>query len=124
DRSLEGGPLVKRRSIVIGLAALTAVASAATVFIMKKDAEHDARAIAKLNRQIAAERQRISELKAEWSALDHPARLQVLVDRHNDVLKLSPIRAEQIVRITEVASAARRRAEAEAAEAQDEEAQQ
>ncbi|MEM8662923.1 MAG: hypothetical protein AAGF49_02225 [Pseudomonadota bacterium] len=109
---------MKRRSIVLSLAVLTAVSSAATVFVMKKDAEHDARAIGQLNRKIAAEKQRISELKAEWSALDHPARLQVLVDRHAGVLRLEPIKAEQIARISEVASAARRKAQTDAEAAQ------
>ncbi|MEM9222641.1 MAG: hypothetical protein AAGB11_09595 [Pseudomonadota bacterium] len=102
---------MKRRSIVLTVAALTATASAATVFVMKKDAEHDARAIGELNRKISAERQRISELEAEWSALDHPARLQALVDRHNEVLRLKPIAAEQIAQASEVASAAVRKAE-------------
>ncbi|WP_420393508.1 cell division protein FtsL [Acuticoccus sp.] len=88
------------------LTALTAAtASAATVFVVKKDAERDARAIGELSRKIAAERQRISELRAEWSALDHPARLQALVDRHETALRLAPITAEQIATPARIASA-------------------
>ncbi len=79
------------RFAALVLAISTATVSAATVFVMKKDAERDAFAIGELNRKIAAEQQRISELKAEWSALDHPQRLQALVDRHADVLRLQPI---------------------------------
>lgn len=104
------------RTAILAVALAAATASAATVFMMKKDAERDAHAIGELNRKISSERQRISELQAEWSALDHPARLQVLVDRHNDVLHLQPIQAEQIANVAEVASAARRKAAEEKAE--------
>ncbi|XWN33101.1 MAG: hypothetical protein ROR55_08525 [Devosia sp.] len=100
------------RTFVVLAALCVATGSAATVFMMKKDAERDARAIGELNRKISAEQQRISELQAEWSALDHPARLQRLVERHKAYLRLEPIRAEQISRVAEVASAAaRKRAE-------------
>ncbi|MEM0908372.1 MAG: hypothetical protein AAGJ94_13465 [Pseudomonadota bacterium] len=99
------------RTGIILIGVFAATSSAATVFVMKKAAERDARAIGELNRKISAEKQRISELEAEWSALDHPARLQVLVDRHNDVLGLEPIRAEQITPVSVVASAARRKVE-------------
>lgn len=106
------------RSAILFVTLSAALASASTVFMMKKEAERDARQIGELNRKISGERQRISELQAEWSALDHPARLQALVDRHNDVLGLSPIAAEQMTSVSEVASAARAKAleDAEAVE--------
>ncbi len=99
------------RTLVLGLALTAATVSASTVFIMKKDAERDARAISELDRKISAERQRISELHAEWSALDNPARLQALVDRHADVLRLKPITAEQIASAADIVKAAQRKAE-------------
>ncbi|MCF3936437.1 hypothetical protein L1787_23880 [Acuticoccus sp. M5D2P5] len=99
------------RLAVVLITVLAATSSATAVFMMKKDAERDAKAIGELQRKISAERQRISELEAEWSALDHPARLQALVDRHNDVLRLENITAEQIATVIEVASAARRESE-------------
>jgi hypothetical protein len=102
------------RLAVLAVTVAAATGSAAAVFVMKKDAERDASAIGELNRKIAAERQRISELLAEWSLLDHPARLQALVERHNEVLNLAPMRAEQIARPADAASAARRKAEDEA----------
>jgi len=95
------------RLAVLGVCALAAVSSAATVFILKKDAERDAEAIRELDRKIAAERQRISELLALWSGLDDPARLQALVERHNDVLRLESISARQIVTVGELAAAVR-----------------
>lgn len=101
------------RTAVLAVTLTAAVTSAGTVFVMKKDAERDAHAISELYRNISEERQRISELQAEWSALDHPARLQALVDRHNDVLRLAPIKAEQIASVSEIASAARRKTKME-----------
>lgn len=101
------------RTAVTAVSLAAAVTSAATVFVMKKDAERDAHTIGELNRKISAEKQRISELQAEWSALDHPARLQALIDRHNDVLHLVPIKAEQIASAAEIASAARRKSKEE-----------
>lgn len=95
-----------------GVCLFAAIASAGVVFTSKKAAEDDARAIAELNREIAGERQRISELKAEWSALDHPARLQRLVARHNEILGLEAIRSEQITTLEalpDVVAAARAR---------------
>lgn len=103
----------KLRLAVLGIAALAAVSSAATVFVVKKDAERDAEAIRELDRKIAAERQRISELLAIWSGLDDPARLQALVERHNDVLRLEPITARQIVSVEGLREAVRRKAAGE-----------
>jgi len=99
------------RSLVLALALTAATVSAATVFVMKKDAERDARAISELDRKISAEKQRISELHAEWSTLDNPARLQALVDRHKDVLRLKPIKAEQIASAADIVKAAQRKAQ-------------
>jgi len=101
------------RLAVLGVAALATVASAAAVFVMKKDAAKDAAAIRELDTKIASERQRISELTAVWSGLDDPARLQALVERHNDVLRLEPITARQIATVEELAEAVRTRADGE-----------
>ena len=97
------------RFAALVLAISTATVSAAAVFVMKKEAERDAFAIRELNRKIAAERQRISELRAEWGALDNPQRLQALVDRHAEVLRLAPIDGQQIVTATQVAQAIRQK---------------
>lgn len=101
------------RLAVLGIAALATVASAAAVFVMKMDAADDAAAIRELDRKIAAERQRISELLAIWSGLDDPARLQALVERHNDVLRLEPITARQIATVEGLAEAVRMKAAGE-----------
>jgi cell division protein FtsL len=49
-----------------------------------------------LNRQIATDREQIHVLKAEWSFLTQPSRLDALAERF---LKLTPITSAQIGRI-------------------------
>ena len=84
-----------RRAINVTLLC-TAIGAAVFVFNGKKSAEREAEAIARLKEKIASEKQRISELRAEWSMLDDPSRLQALVKRHSGVLDLEPISAAQI----------------------------
>ena len=48
------------------------------------------------------EQEAISLLKAEWSVLTQPARLQDLVERHADVLKLAPMTAEHIGTLADI----------------------
>ncbi|MHC5652690.1 cell division protein FtsL [Stappia sp.] len=76
--------------------------AAATVYNMKHDAERSAEHVAALQRQIEGERERIQLLKAEWSLLNDPSRLQGLVDRYNDYLHLEPLAVEQITRIEDI----------------------
>lgn len=94
-------PIKLRRAINVTLLC-TAIGTAVYVFNGKKAAEREAEEVATLNEKIAAEKQRISELRAEWSMLDDPARLQALVERHGAVLKLTPIAAEQIGAIEDI----------------------
>lgn len=108
---------MKVRAVLLTVATLCAASSAAATFVMKKEAEQDAREIGELNREIAAERQRISELLAEWSALDHPARLEALVERHGEAMGLTPIVSEQFGTVAQVASAIAAREEAAATDA-------
>jgi hypothetical protein len=89
------------RSLSIVLA-LTAIGAAGVVFEEKRQASSEARDIAKLNRKIEAEKEKISELKAEWSLLDQPARLQSLVEHHAAVLPLEVMKTEQIGTIDDV----------------------
>jgi len=52
-----------------------------------------------LDLQIVADREALHILKAEWSHLNHPKRLQDMADRH---LNLEQIGAEQISSIDEI----------------------
>lgn len=78
------------------------IAVAAVVYAMKKNAEVAGYAVASLGRQIEDEHERIATLKAEWSLLDQPARLQALVEHFKDKLVLAPITADQIGHIGEI----------------------
>jgi hypothetical protein len=84
------------------LLALAAIGAAGVVFEEKRQASKEARDIAKLKRKIDAEGEKISELKAEWSMLDQPARLQKIVELHPDVLTLDVMKTEQIGTIDDV----------------------
>ena len=70
---------------------LAVVIGAATVYDMKLAATKSAEKVADLKRQIDEERDSIRHLKAEWSLLNKPDRLQSLVERYNDYLLLEPL---------------------------------
>lgn len=72
------------------------VLSAAAVYDMKYEAEIAAANLARIEREIAQQQAAISLLKAEWSVLTQPARLQELVERHAEILNLQPLTARQI----------------------------
>jgi hypothetical protein len=78
------------------------VLSAAAVYDMKYEAEMAASTVAALDQQIDNERAEISLLKAEWSVLSQPARLKQLVDRHQDILQLQPLTADQFGTIADI----------------------
>lgn len=82
--------------------ALTAIGAAGIVFEEKRQASAEAREVAKLKRKVEAEKEKISELKAEWSLLDQPARLQSIVEHHGEVLVLDVMKTEQIGTIDDV----------------------
>lgn len=77
---------------VIALGAL--VGAAVTVYRIKYDATMHAEHAAKLRREIAAERDAIQTLKAEWAYLARPDRIQGFAKQH---LELAPLAREQTV---------------------------
>jgi hypothetical protein len=68
------------------------VAAAVYVYKIKYDATAQAERAAKLRTELKRERDRVATLRAEWSKLDDPARIQVLAERH---LILRPTAATQ-----------------------------
>ncbi|WP_186399082.1 hypothetical protein [Stappia sp. P2PMeth1] len=82
--------------------AIGVLAAAAVVYEMKHDAERSAEHVAALQRQIQEERSQLQLLRAEWSLLNDPSRLQRLVERYNEHLQLQPLSVEQITRIEDV----------------------
>lgn len=82
--------------------ALAVIAAAVAVFQVKYRADAAAARVAELQRQVDEEKERLSLLKAEWSFLIQPARVQELVERHNEALRLEPLEPEQIGRLRDL----------------------
>ena len=82
--------MVWRLLHVVVLAAL--VLAAADVYKIKYESTLQAEKVAKLRADVRREQDAIANLRAEWSKLDRPDRLQVLAQRH---LTLKPLEARQ-----------------------------
>jgi hypothetical protein len=78
------------------------IVGAAVTYNMKYTAETAANHVARLQSDIAKEKAQLQILKAEWSMLDQPARLQAVVDVHNDHFLLLPFTPDQLVTLDEV----------------------
>jgi cell division protein FtsL len=68
------------------------VCAAVYVYKIKFDSTLQAERVAKLRTEIRRERDAIASLRAEWSQLDNPIRIQGLAQRH---LTLKPVEATQ-----------------------------
>lgn len=73
------------------------VAVAAYTYQVKRGAETQLDNINRMKTQIRLEGDTIDLLKADWSLLSRPGRMQKLVDVYQDQLQLKPIDADQIV---------------------------
>jgi cell division protein FtsL len=69
------------------------IAAAAVVYDVKYSATYEAQKVARLNSEIAKEREKIATLKAEWSTLSSPERIQRLAMRY---LNMKPLPVTQI----------------------------
>jgi cell division protein FtsL len=69
------------------------VCAAAYVYKIKFDSTLQAERVAKLRTEIRRERDAIASMRAEWSQLDNPIRIQGLAQRH---LTLKPVEATQV----------------------------
>ena len=75
---------------------LAVTASAAFVFQVKYRSEAVAERVADLRRAVDEEREAISPLKAEWSYLIQPSRVQDLIERYQARFELVPVMPEQV----------------------------
>lgn len=78
------------------LSVIAAAGAAVFVFQIKFQAEHVAERVTDLQRQVDEGNEAISMLRAEWSYLIQPARVQELATRHAEALKLVPLDPTQI----------------------------
>lgn len=75
---------------------------AGVVYDLKYEAEKATAKVARINRKIDTERDAIATLKAEWSLLNQPKRLQELTERHHAYLELDPLAPTQIGSIDDI----------------------
>jgi hypothetical protein len=88
---------------VLNLVLLAAMlAGAAVTYDMKHKAELAAEKVASLEADIAREKHSISLLKAEWSLLTQPSRLQATVEKYADHFKLQAFAPSQIATVDEI----------------------
>jgi cell division protein FtsL len=66
------------------------VAAAAYVYKVKFEATRQVERVAKLRMEIRQEQDLIASLRAEWSKLDTPARIQELANRHLKTKAIDP----------------------------------
>ena len=82
---------------------VVSVVAAATVAIVVFQVKYRAEAVAEqasgLQRELDRENEMLSLLEAEWSLLIQPARVQELIERHAETLKLQPLDPAQITKI-------------------------
>ncbi|HEU4987624.1 MAG TPA: hypothetical protein VFT89_11235 [Rhizobiaceae bacterium] len=78
------------------------LSAAAFTYKIKGDAETKLAEIRKLETAIRLEEDTIDVLKADWSLLTQPARLQRLTEIYSSQLELVPVEAQQIVEIEDL----------------------
>jgi hypothetical protein len=78
------------------------IVGAAVTYDMKHKAELAADRVAALQADIAKEKNEIVLLKAEWSMLTQPARLQATIEQYADHFQLQPFSPDQIATVDEI----------------------
>jgi hypothetical protein len=91
---------VFRTSDIVLIAVM--VAAAAFTYKTKHDAESRLEQVHRIETQIKLEEDTITLLKADWSLLTQPSRLQKLSETYQSELALQPVDAHQIVGLKEV----------------------
>lgn len=72
------------------------------VYMLKYDSERAAGRIARLQHDIVEKREQIADLKAEWSLLNQPRRIQDLVEKYHNYLNLEPLDPSQVGQIDDI----------------------
>lgn len=78
------------------------VTGAAITYTMKHNAEAMANHVAQLAASIAKERETIATLRAEWSMLVQPGRLQNVIGHYADHFQLEPFSADQVATVADI----------------------
>jgi hypothetical protein len=78
------------------------VSAAAFTYKIKHDTDKLRAEIAQIERKISVEKDSMNLLKADWSLLTQPSRLQHLVDAYGAELDLQPVTAEQVAEFADL----------------------
>jgi hypothetical protein len=78
------------------------IVGAIVTYGMKHQAEVAAEGVARLQADIASERDKIRTLNAEWAFLNQPSRLEALAKEHADYFRLTPFSPDQLAAIDEI----------------------
>lgn len=81
---------------------LAMIGAAVVTYNLKHEAEAAAHRVARLHATIAKERESIALLKAEWSMLSQPGRLQRLIAHYQDYFQLEPFSTSQVATLDEI----------------------
>jgi len=77
------------------------VAAAVVLYQVKYESTAYVQRIAKLRTEVHGERERIAALRAEWTRLSSPDRIQDLAQRHLGMTPVVPVRIEEIAALPE-----------------------
>jgi hypothetical protein len=94
--------LLELRRLLMPLVVIAMIGAAAVTYQMKNEALLASEHVAVLRNDIEEERARLVLLKAEWSELTQPGRIQEFIARYPDVLALAPFGVDRMVRITDI----------------------
>ena len=83
--------------LVIGLLIL----AASLVYKIKFDSPLQAERVSKLAGELRGERNALATLRAEWSRLDTPGRIEVLAQRHLALRPIAPTQFDNLDRLPE-----------------------
>jgi cell division protein FtsL len=78
------------------VAVLCLIGAAVVVYKVKYESTYEAQRTVKLRAEIKAERDKINALRAEWTRLASPARVQDLATRHLNMKPLSVARIDNL----------------------------
>jgi hypothetical protein len=81
------------------IVAIALIVAAAYVYKIKFDSTVQAERVAKLHNEIRRERETVAALRAEWSKLDNPSRIEGLTRRHLTLKPVEPFQLESFDRL-------------------------
>lgn len=90
------------RRIVNVVLLLLAISGAVVTYGMKHKAELAAERVEKLQADIAKEKDALTLLRAEWSVLTQPGRLEEVTTTYKEHFQLEPFSPQQVARIEDI----------------------